>query len=91
MKIQAIQTRLLIELKGAYTHINTTEEKFGTSKTRGIVRDIASDITDQCKDLSIKIGTTVFFGKYEDTAPYTVDGVDYALIKLEEVGGVSNE
>jgi len=87
--ITPIQGRVLVELKGAYDNITTTEEKFGTSKTRGILRAIASDITEvDRKRCGLKIDATVYFGKYEDTAPYTFDGKDYALIKLEDVGGV---
>ncbi len=88
--ITPLQGRLLVELQAAYQHINPTEEKFGTSKTRGICAAIASDIQDQCVAMGIEVGKMVYFGKYEDTAPYTVDGKDYALIKLEEIGGVED-
>lgn len=88
--IQAVQSRLLIELKGAYDNLSTTEERFGTSKIRGYVRSIASDIEADCKKLSIKEGTMVYFGKFEDSSKFEKDGQEYALIKLEEIGGVEN-
>jgi hypothetical protein len=90
--IKAIQTRILVELKGLYDNIDVAEEKFGTSKMRGIVHDIADDVKDECAKLGIKRGSTVFFGKYEDSGkfPYALDGkeVEMTLIKLEEIGGV---
>lgn len=86
--MKAIQGRLLVELKGAYDNFEATLEKFGTSKTRGTVHSIASDIEVKCKELGIVDKSMVYFGKYEDTAPYIIDGKDYALIKLEEIGGV---
>jgi co-chaperonin GroES (HSP10) len=90
--IKAIQTRILVELKGLYDNIQVAEEKFGTSKMRGVVHDIAADVKDECAKLDIKVGSTVFFGKYEDTGkfPYPIDGkeVEMTLIKLEEIGGV---
>jgi co-chaperonin GroES (HSP10) len=95
--IKAIQTRILVELKGLYDNISTTEEKFGTSKMRGVVLDIAEDVKDECAkpENDVRIGSTVFFGKYEDTGkfPYELNGkeVELALIKLEEIGGVENE
>ena len=86
--IRAIQGRLLIELKGGAKHINTTEEQFG-SYTRGVVRSIAPGLTEE--DLSgIEIGSLVYFGKYEDSAPYDLGGKKHILIKLEEVGGVED-
>lgn len=88
--IRPIQSRLLIELKGAATHINTTEEQFG-SYTRGIVRGIAEDLLKDCIDLGIELGSLVYFGKYEDTAPYEIDGKKHILMKLEEIGGVEDE
>lgn len=92
--ITAIQTRILVELKGLYDNIQTAEEKFGTSKLRGVVLDIAADVKDDCAKLGIKQGSTVFFGKYEDLGkfPYELDGkeVEMTLIKLEEIGGVEN-
>lgn len=93
--IKAIQSRILVELKGLYDNIQTTEERFGTSKMRGVVLDIADDIKDDCAKLEISDGTLVFFGKYEDTGkfPYEIDGVEkeLTLIKLEEIGGVEND
>lgn len=91
MKIHPIQSRLLIELKDKYKHFTATEEKFGTSKTQGVLSAIAPDLEKVAGELGLKVGQTVYFGKYEDTAPYTIDGVDYALIKLEEIGGWSDE
>jgi hypothetical protein len=92
--IKAIQTRILVELKGLYDNIDTAEEKFGTSKMRGVVHDIAADVKDDCTKLGIKVGSTVFFGKYEDTGkfPYEHEGREreFTLIKLEEIGGVEN-
>jgi co-chaperonin GroES (HSP10) len=89
--IHPIQSRLLVELKSKYKHINPTEEKFGTSKTQGLLKAIAPDIEKQAAGAGLKVGQVVYFGKYEDTAPYDVDGVDHALIKLEEIGGWSDE
>lgn len=90
--IQPVQKHLLVELRSAYQHLgHTTEERYGTSKTRGIVRALANDITpDVLKEIGaqeLKVGDTVFFGKYEDTAPITIGSEDYILIKLEEIGG----
>lgn len=92
--IKAIQTRLLVELKGLYKNIQAKEGQFGTSKKSGVVHDIAPDVKDECTKLGIKKGSTVFFGEYEDNSkfPHDLDGktVEMALIKLEEVGGVEN-
>ena len=87
--IRAIQGRLLIELKGGAKHINTTEEQFG-SYTRGVVRSIAPDTLVDCNELSIELGSLVYLGKYEDSAPYDLGGKKHILIKLEEVGGVED-
>jgi co-chaperonin GroES (HSP10) len=87
--IRPIQSRLLIELKGGARHINTTEEQFG-SYTRGVVRAIAEDILKDCVDCAVGVGDTVYFGKYEDTAPYDIDGKKHILIKLEEITGVED-
>lgn len=87
--ITPVQGRLLVKLKGQYEHLDTTEERFGTSKTRGEVLAIAANINKDCKDLGIKVGKTIYFGKYEDTAPYGSDS-NLILIKLEEIGGVSD-
>lgn len=90
--ITPIQSRILVKTKGQYANLETTEERFGTSKTRGEVLAIASDITkDQLKKIGaedLAVGGMVYFGKYEDTAPYGSDS-DQILIKLEDVSGVS--
>ena len=88
--IDPVQGRLLVELRSAYKHISPTEERFGTSKTRGIVLAIAPDILEKCAELKINVGDFVYFGKYEDTAPYKVEGKDAILLKLEEIGGRSD-
>lgn len=85
--ITPIQRALLIELKGKYENFSPTEEKFGTSKTRGIVRAIAADVAEKCKAMGITVGCMVYFGKYEDTAPIDVEGKEYALIPLKEIRG----
>ena len=89
--IRPIQSRLLIELKGGAKHINTTEEQFG-SYTRGVVRGIAPDLQDLCETpgINLHVGDIVYFGKYEDTAPYEIDGKKHILMKLEEIGGVED-
>lgn len=91
--IQPINSRVLIELRGKYKHVNTTEEKFGTSKTEGVVVAISKGALKEADAAGevIKIGQRAFFGKYEDTAPYNRDGKDYALIKYEDVTGVEDE
>lgn len=85
--ITPIQRALLIELKGKYENFSPTEEKFGTSKTRGRVVAIANDVAEKCKTLGITVGCMVYFGKYEDTAPYDIDGKEHALIELKEIRG----
>ena len=82
--ITPINQRVLIKLKGAYDAFETTEERFGTSKTRGEIIAIAPEL----KDKPVKVGQTAYFGKYEDTAPYDIDGEDYILIKYEDIGGI---
>lgn len=85
--IDPVQSRLLIELKGKYEHLSsTTDEQFGNSKTRGVVLAIAPDVKTRCERVNIKVGDMVYFGKFEDTAPYG-DNEDLVLIKLEEIGG----
>lgn len=88
--ITPIQGRLLVKTKSAYEHLQaTTDERFGTSKTRGEVVHIAKDIIPDCKEYAIKLGSIVYFNKFEDGAPYNIDGEDgYILIRLEEIGGV---
>jgi co-chaperonin GroES (HSP10) len=90
--ITPIQHRILVKTKGQYANLETTEERFGTSKTRGEVLAIADDITQkQLADIGaadLKVGCMIYFGKYEDTAPYGADS-DQILIKLEDVSGVS--
>lgn len=94
--ITPIQGRVLVKLKGAYENLDTTDERFGTSKTRGEVAALpintkheGIDWQGHCSELGIEIGSTVYFGKYEDTAPYGNDQ-DLVLIKLEDIGGVSD-
>ena len=89
MTIHPIQGRLLVELRSAYKNFSATEERFGTSKTQGVVRGIAADIAKECEDLGVKVGSMVYFGKYEDSAPYKINNVDHTLIKLEEISGYS--
>lgn len=89
--ITPIQGRLLIELKGRYEHLpSTTKEQFGDSKTRGRLLAMAGDVTkaDLTKigAVDLKVGDMVYFGKFEDTAPYG-DNEDLVLIKLEDIGG----
>lgn len=92
--IHPIQSRLLIELRGNYKNFSATEERFGTSKTQGVVVAMSHAVKNKiAKDPDLKglnEGSTVYFGKYEDTAPYTIDGKDYALIELKEIGGWSD-
>lgn len=91
--IKPVQGRILVELLGAFKHFKANEERFGTSKIRGIVLAMASDITPaKLKEIGaedLKIGYIVYFGKYEDSAPYGPDQ-NQILIKLEEIGGFSD-
>lgn len=82
--IKPINQRVLIKLKGQYDGLDLSEERFGTSKTRGEVIAIAPELEDE----PIKVGQIAYFGKYEDTAPYDIDGSDYILIKYEDIGGI---
>lgn len=87
--IDPVQERLLVRTFGEYQNLGTTtEERFGTSKLRGIVEAIAPDIKEKCKELNISVGDMVYFGKYEDGASYGPDQ-DLILIKLEDIGGRS--
>lgn len=85
--ITPINGRLLIELKGKYENFEATEERFGTSKTRGILRGIAKNIEKETTEAGLKVGQVVFFGKYEDSAPLDVDEKDHILLKYEDLGG----
>lgn len=88
--ITPIQGRVLVRLKSQYQHLrDTSDEQFGNSKTRGEVLALAEDVKIICKRKGVEVGKTVYFGKYEDTAPYGNDQ-DLILIKLEDVGGVSD-
>ena len=87
--IDPVQGRLLIELRGKYKNLDAADEKYGNSKTRGLVLAIASDIAEKCKKLKIKVGDIVYFGAFEDTARYGSDDKE-VLIKLEEIGGRSD-
>lgn len=91
MTIHPIQSRLLVELRDKYKHFTATEEQFGNTKTRGILAAIAPDLKEKAADLGLKEGQVVYFGAYEDTAPILVSGKKFALIKLEEVGGWSDD
>lgn len=88
--IQPVQGRLLVEIKGAFKNIKVTEGQWDAN-TRGLVHAIATDVEEDCKDLGIKIGSTVYFGKYEDNAKCLIDGKDGALMPLKEIAGVENE
>lgn len=87
--IDPVQGRLLVQLRGKYKNIESADERFGSTKARGIVLAIAPGIADDCKEMNIKVGDMVYFGAYEDTARYGADD-DLILIKLEEVGGRSD-
>lgn len=91
--IEPAQTRLLVQLKGKYKNLESADEKYGNSKTRGIVLAIAPDITPAAlKKIGLeklKVGDLVYFGAFEDTARYGSDD-DQILIKLEEIGGRSD-
>lgn len=92
--IQPVNANILVKLKGRYKHLETeTEEKFGSSKTRGIVVALPKDNFDLgwCEENGVKLGSMIYFGKYEDTAPYPIDGEDHILIKIEDVKGVDND
>lgn len=88
-KIDPVQKCVLVETKGRYENLEVADERFGTSKMRGTVRAIAADIKEECKKLNIKVGDTVYFGKYEDMATVGADE-DQILIKLEEIRGRSD-
>ncbi|MGI0134387.1 MAG: hypothetical protein ACREBW_05465, partial [Candidatus Micrarchaeaceae archaeon] len=64
-----------------------------TSKTRGIVVAIDPELKVNFPRVAkkVKLGSMVYFGKYEDTAPYPIDGDDHILIKAEDVKGVEND
>lgn len=86
--IDPVNSRVLIALRSKFKHLRKpTEERFGTSKTRGIVIAIAPDIAKDCKEKNINVGNWVYFGKYEDTAPYMIDGEEHVLLKLEDIAG----
>lgn len=89
--IEPVNGRILVELRGKYKNITGATQQFGDSKTRGIVRAIAADITpaklQEIGAAKLKVGDWIYFGAYEDTAKYPVDGKDHILIKLEDVGG----
>lgn len=87
--IQPLQSHLLVELRGKYKNLDAADEKYGNSKTRGVVLAIAPDILKQCAVLNINVGDMVYFGAFEDTARYGADD-RHVLIKLEEIGGRSD-
>lgn len=92
--IDPIQGCLLIELMSEYKNLGTvTDERFGTSKLRGKLLALASDITPaKLKEIGaakLKVGDIVYFDQYEDTAKYGPDK-NLALIKLEEIRGRSD-
>lgn len=83
--ITPINQRVLVKLMGQFENFDVTEERFGTSKTRGEVIAIADELADE----PIKVGQIAYFGKYEDGARYpSEDGEDYILIKYEDIGGI---
>lgn len=88
--IDPVQGRLLVELLSKYKNFSPTEERFNNSKTRGKVLAIAPDIKEKCKKMNIKVKDIVYFGSFEDTAPYGSDS-NQILIKLEEIGGRSDD
>jgi co-chaperonin GroES (HSP10) len=85
--IHPIQSRVLVQLKSQYKNFEATEERFGTSKTQGLISAIAPDIEEKAREQGLEVGKIAYFGKYEDSAPYAIDGNDYALLKLEDIGG----
>lgn len=87
-QIRPIHQTLLIELKGGYEHLDTTEEKFG-SYTEGDVKAIAADAADEAKELGIEIGSRVYFAKYEDTAPIDHEGKKHILLGIDNIAGVA--
>lgn len=89
--IKAIRGRLFIELKGKFENFEENEERFGDSKMRGRVLDIAPDIAAEAKKDGVEVGSMVYFGKYEDTGRFDINGKWHVLIKLEEIGGVDND
>lgn len=89
--ITPVQATLLVELRGKYKNFQATEERFGTTKNRGIVRAIAEDIKDKCDKLHISVGDMVYFAKYEDSTPCDIDGKEGTLIALKEIKGVSSD
>lgn len=94
MQIEPIQSCLLIETMSEYAKLGKiTEERFGTSKLRGKVLAMASDITPaKLKSIGaeqLEVGDIVYFDKFEDTATYGPNK-DLCLIKLEEIRGRSN-
>lgn len=91
MMIHPIQGRLLVELRDKYKNFAATEERFGNSKTQGVIVAVAPDLQEKAAELGLTLGRTAYFGMYEDTAPYTVNDKKYALIKIEEVGGWSDD
>jgi co-chaperonin GroES (HSP10) len=93
--IKPINTCLLLELKGEYQNIPHQDERFNTTKSRGIVVAIAKmteheaiDTPKHCEELGIKVGSTVYFNAYEDNCSFKRDGKEYALIELKIIKGV---
>jgi co-chaperonin GroES (HSP10) len=89
--ITPIQGCLFIELLGQYNNISSSQEKYGNSKSRGKVIDIALNVVSDALELGIKKRSTVYFNQYEDQSAFKRDGKDFAFIKLEDIRGVEND
>jgi co-chaperonin GroES (HSP10) len=94
--IKPINGCLFLELKGQYNNIQASSEKYGNTKNRGIVIDIANDIrVSKLRGVpllpaGLKVGSIVYFNQYEDQSAFKRDGKDYAFIKFEDIRGVED-
>ena len=100
MDVTPINGCVLIKLTSSYEFVATPDKKYDT-KTSGIV--IATEkeeyrewsdtysselvTTDTHKGI---IGKKVYFEEYKDGTTIDFDGEKYALIKFEDIRGVSN-
>lgn len=87
--ITPLHDNILVELKSAFKHAQTTDAKTVETKKQGICVAISQDLAESypINKAQELLNKTVYFDEFEDTTSYVIDGKKYALIEIKNIHG----
>lgn len=82
---------LLVQLGTKYKHVAATTKAY-EAKNNGIVIAISQLIYDKqdIKFINKLFGSRVYWQDYKEGSTLTVDGIEYAFVKYDDIQGFSN-